>query len=69
MSENSKKVNSFESKGGFRALKNEFNKIMWPDRKTVTNNTIAVVVISALVATLIAVVDFMLDFGLSKLLG
>ena len=69
MSENSKKVNSVESKGGFKALKSEFNKIMWPDRKTVTNKTIAVVVISALVATLIAVVDFMLDFGLSKLLG
>ena len=69
MSENSKKVNSVDSKSGFKALKNELNKIMWPDRKTVTNKTVAVVVISALLATIIAVLDFMLDFGLSKLLG
>ena len=37
MSENSKKVNSVEGKGGFKALKNEFNKIMWPDKKTIVN--------------------------------
>ena len=69
MSENSKKVNSVESKGGFKALKNEFKKIMWPDRKTVTNKTIAVVVISALLAFLIATIDTIFNLGLTKLLG
>ena len=69
MSENSKKVNSVESKGGFRALKNEFNKIMWPDVKTVKNKTIAVVAITVILATLIATLEMFFNLGLSKLLG
>ena len=69
MSENSKKVNSVEKKGGFKALKNEFKKIMWPDKQTVINKTIAVVVICTLLAIIIASIDVVLDLGLTKILG
>ncbi len=68
MSENSKKVNSVE-KSGFKALKNEFNKIMWPDRQTVINKSVAVVVTTAVLAVLIAGLDYVINFAMTTLLG
>ena len=69
MSENSKKVNSVENKGGFKALKNEFNKIMWPDRKTVINKSVAVVITTALLSVVIAGLDYVINFAMTTLLG
>ena len=68
MSENSKKVNSVE-KSGFKALKNEFNKIMWPDRKTVINKSVAVVITTALLSVVIAGLDYVINFAMTTLLG
>ena len=69
MSENSKKVNSVEGKGGFKALKNEFNKIMWPDKKTIVNKSVAVVVTTAILSVLIAGLDYVINFAMTTLLG
>ena len=69
MSENSKKVNSVESKGKFKALKNEFNKIMWPDRQTVINKSVAVVVTTAILGVLIAGIDYVINFAMTTLIG
>ena len=69
MSENSKKVNSVENKGKMKALKNEFNKIMWPDKKTVINKSTAVVITVTILGFVIAGIDYLINFGLTKLLG
>ena len=66
MSESSK-VNSVEKKGGFKALKNEFKKIMWPDKKSIINKTIAVILTTIGLATLIALIDFLISTGLTML--
>ena len=51
----------------FAALKAEFAKIFWPDRSAVTKQTIAVVIVTAILGVLIVFFDMMIQFGLDKL--
>ena len=54
----------------FKGVRTEFRKIIWPDRDTLVKQLIAVVCVTAVVAILIAVIDFgaqnLIDF-LTKL--
>ena len=51
-------------KSWFKGLKSEFKKIMWEDRKTITRQTTAVVVISLILGLVITVIDTILQFGI-----
>lgn len=57
-----------KKKGGFKNilnnLKAEFNKIIWPDKDSLTKNTIAVIVSSVAMGVIIAVIDMIIKFGL-----
>ncbi len=44
-------------KGWFKQLKAEFKKIIWTDKKTLAKQTVAVIVISAILCALITLVD------------
>ena len=46
-----------QQKSWFQGLQSEFRKIVWTDRKELTKQTVAVVVITAILAVLIAVLD------------
>ena len=46
-----------QKKGFFKQLKAEFKKIVWPDRKTLGRQTVAVIVIAAIMCVLITLVD------------
>ncbi|MCC8060689.1 MAG: preprotein translocase subunit SecE [Clostridiales bacterium] len=48
-----------------KGLKSEFGKIVWPDRETVGKQTVVVIVISAILALVIAVLDLIIKGGLS----
>ncbi len=48
-----------QKKSWFKGLKAEFNKIIWPDRKTLTKETIAVLVVSVLLGAIISIVDLL----------
>jgi preprotein translocase subunit SecE len=54
--------------GGFKQilvnLKTEFNRIIWPDKDSLTKSTSAVVVCSLALGIIIAVVDMIIKFGL-----
>ena len=65
MAESAKKTKTSFWKG----LKAEFKKIIWPDRKTLATQTTAVVVVSIAVGIVIAVLDFIIQFGLNFLIG
>lgn len=52
----------------FRNLKTEFKKIIWPDKKRVARQTVAVVSVSVVVGVLIAVIDAAVKFGLGFIL-
>ena len=51
-------------KSWFKGLKAEFKKIIWPDRKSLVRQTIAVVVLSVIMCVLILIVDAIIKFGL-----
>lgn len=55
-------------KSFFKGLKAEFAKIVWPDKETVTKQTIAVVSSSIALGLIIAFLDFIIKFGLSFIL-
>lgn len=52
----------------FKGLKAEFHKIVWPDKDTVTKQTIAVVSASIALGLVIAIIDLIIKFGLSFIL-
>lgn len=60
MSENNATKTAQESKVSsfIKGVKAEFNKIMWPSREDITNQTTAVVIISVIIGALIAVFDY-----------
>ncbi|MDO5409370.1 MAG: preprotein translocase subunit SecE [Lachnospiraceae bacterium] len=57
-----------KKKGGFASiltnLKTEFNRIIWPDKESLTKRTIAVLVSSVALGGIIALIDMVVKFGL-----
>ncbi len=49
----------------FKGVKAEFKKIIWPDRMTLTKQSIAVVIVSVITGGLIAVIDRVLQYGIN----
>ena len=49
----------------FKGVKEEFGKIIWPSRMTLTKQTIAVVVVSIITGAIIAIVDRALQYGIN----
>ncbi|MCP1102061.1 preprotein translocase subunit SecE [Aequitasia blattaphilus] len=50
-------------------LKREFKKIVWPDKMTLFKQTTAVIVISVILGAIIAIVDFVLKYGVDLLVN
>ena len=63
MSENTQK------KSWFKGMKAEFKKIIWPDKKTLAKETVAVVSVSVVVGAIIAVIDFLIQHGVDILVN
>ncbi|MCH5340343.1 MAG: preprotein translocase subunit SecE [Acetatifactor sp.] len=53
--------------GFFKGLKAEFKKISWPDRQSTLKQSIAVVVISVVVGLIIAILDYVIKYGVNFL--
>ena len=51
----------------FKGLKAEFKKISWPDRESTIKQSVAVVVISIAVGLIIAVLDYIIQYGVNIL--
>lgn len=51
-------------KDWLKGLKAEFRNINWPDQKTLTKETIAVLVVSVLLGIIITALDFIIRFGI-----
>ena len=51
----------------FKGLKAEFKKIIWPDKKTLAKQTMAVTVCSVILGAVIAVVDVVVKYGIDFL--
>ena len=53
--------------GFFKGVKSEFKKISWPDRQSTLKQSVAVVAISVVVGVLIAVLDYVIQYGVNFL--
>lgn len=62
-----KSAGSSQKKSWFQGLQSEFKKIVWTDRKTLVKQTIAVVIITIILAILIGVMDAVILEGINLL--
>ena len=53
----------------FAGLKTEFSKIFWPDSKSLVRQTIAVVAVSVVTGLIIALLDWLIQYGVNFLIG
>ena len=53
----------------FDELKGEFRKIVWPDRKLLGKQSVAVIIAAILIGCLIALIDWVFQIGLSFIIG
>ena len=53
----------------FTGLKAEFKKIIWPDKQSLARQTIAVFSVSVVLGLLIALMDYIIQFGVDFLVG
>ncbi len=51
-------------KSWFKGLKQEFNKIFWPNRQTLAKETGVVIIVMILLGVLISAIDFVLQYGM-----
>lgn len=58
-----------KSKGWFKGLKSEFNRVVWESKEDVIKQTIAVVIISIILGLLITLIDTGLQYGINFLTG
>ena len=52
-----------------RGVKSELHKVVWPTRAQVMNNTLVVIVVSAIFAIVIGLIDWAAYAGIKALLG
>ena len=53
----------------FDGVKAEFKKITWPDKESTFKQSVAVVAISVVVGGIIAVLDFVVQYGIDFLIS
>jgi preprotein translocase subunit SecE len=57
------KTEKTPKKSWSEGLKAEYNKIIWPDKKSLGKQTAAVVVLSVVLGVIITIVDFLVQYG------
>mgnify|MGYP003308607876 CR=1 FL=1 len=55
-------VEKAKKKSWFKGLKAEFKKIIWPDKKTLAKQTVAVILLGAIIAVVDALMQYGIDF-------
>ena len=53
--------------GFFKGVKSEFKKVSWPDKKTMFKQSIAVVSVSVVLGLIIAILDYVMRYGINFL--
>ena len=56
-------------KSWFKGLKAEFKKIVWPDKKSLARERVAVVASAIALGVLIKVIDVILNYGIEFLMS
>ncbi|MDF2540299.1 MAG: putative rane protein [Herbinix sp.] len=56
-------------KSWLKGLKAEFKKVVWPDKEALTKRSFAVIIITAILGIIIAVLDFLIRSGIDFIIG
>lgn len=64
----SKKADKSKKKSRWQDFKSEYRKIVWPTPKTAAKETGEVIVVTTLLAILIAGIDLVIKFGFDRIL-
>ncbi len=56
-------------KSWFKGIKSEFKKVVWPDKETLSKQTVAVVIVTILLGAIIFLLDYVIDLGIGFILG
>ena len=67
MGETANTIEKAPKKSWFKGLKAEFKKIIWPDKKTLVKQTVAVITCSVLLGAIIAIIDALIQNGIDLL--
>ena len=68
MQEKEKSAGKGQKKNWFQGVQSEFKKIVWVDRPTLVKQTIAVVIITVILAVIISVMDSAILEGINLLM-
>ena len=63
MSETTNATEKAPKKSWFKGLKAEYKKIIWPDKESLVKQSAAVVVITIVLGTVIALLDTVIKYG------
>jgi preprotein translocase subunit SecE len=53
----------------FTELKGEFRKIVWPDKKLLGKQSVAVIIAAIIIGIIISIVDWVMQIGLNFIIG
>ena len=53
----------------FAGLKAEFHKIIWPNKQSLARQTVAVIAVSVVLGLIIALMDYIIQYGVDFLVG
>lgn len=67
MADSAKKEKAANKPSFWKGIKSEFKKITWPDKESLLKQSVAVVCISIVVGAIIAVLDFVIQYGVNIL--
>ncbi|MCD8105962.1 MAG: preprotein translocase subunit SecE [Lachnospiraceae bacterium] len=67
--ENTKAEKNSKIRIWWNGLKSEFKKIIWPDRVTLAKQTGAVIAVSIVLGVIIAMLDFVFQYGVDLLVN
>ena len=62
------KESSFK-RSSFTELKSEFRKIIWPDKKLLGKQSVAVIIAAIVIGCIIAAIDWVMQIGLTFIIG
>lgn len=62
------KTDKAPKKSWFEGLKSEFKKIIWPEKKTLGKQTVAVVAVSCVLGVIITIIDVIVQYGIDFLI-
>ena len=63
------KLDKAPKQSWFTGLSAEFKIIIWPDKQSLVRQTTAVVAVSVVVGLIIALLDFIIQYGVDFLVG